>query len=298
MVGSIYGQIADKWPRLNTACCLENRRKKRGGKKKQIEREEKKKNCRCSKSGYEFEVKTRAADRKFWGAAANRKRHADEHCPRDEWNREIRSAFSKMRPKYRVSARLYLAPRISFSRSCAASTSAPSQDNAGRTMKWPWRFAFSGNPFSFRLIAIQSLLLSPAPFLSGESIYLPRLRFYFHAVSLIFPYSWREAPFDRYNGKTNRITSLFNVLRDHGWDSPSFATNEIETFFKTDSCMTRGLLLSILIQKGKVFGTINNIRWIVSILIKHLDTVYDRSQEKLRAIRLKASRWTHCKESI
>lgn len=25
------------------------------------------------------------------------------HCPHDEWNREIRSAFSKMRPKYRVS---------------------------------------------------------------------------------------------------------------------------------------------------------------------------------------------------
>lgn len=154
--------------------------------------------------------------------------------------------------------------------------------------------------FRFDWSRSQSLLLSPAPFLSGESIYLPRLRFYFHAVSLIFPYSWREAPFDRYNGKTNRITSLFNVLRDHGWDSPSFATNEIETFFKTDSCMTRVLLfhLSILIQKGKFFGIINNIRWIVSILIKHLDTVYDRSQEKLRAIRLKASRWTHCKESI
>jgi len=25
------------------------------------------------------------------------------HCARDEWNREIRSAFSKMRSKYRVS---------------------------------------------------------------------------------------------------------------------------------------------------------------------------------------------------
>lgn len=25
------------------------------------------------------------------------------HCPGDEWNREIRSAFSKMRSKYRVS---------------------------------------------------------------------------------------------------------------------------------------------------------------------------------------------------
>lgn len=25
------------------------------------------------------------------------------HCPRDEWNSEIRSAFSKMRSKYRVS---------------------------------------------------------------------------------------------------------------------------------------------------------------------------------------------------
>lgn len=45
---------------------------------------------------------------------ANRKRHADVYCPRDdEWNREIRSAFSKMRRKYRVSCLPVSRPSLS-----------------------------------------------------------------------------------------------------------------------------------------------------------------------------------------
>lgn len=177
-----------------------------------------------------------------------------ENCPRDEWNREIRSAFSKMRRKYRVSALScpshFLLPFLRRFHLCSSSGQCG-------TMKWPWRFAFSANPFSFR---DRDRVFTSAPFNFfgtlfirelGESIYSPM-------VYPLIPFSRAASCFwffripgakRHFTDIANRITSPLNVLRDHCWDS-LLATNEIETFCKgTDSCI---ILLSISIRR-KIF---------------------------------------------
>ena len=118
---------------------------------------------------------------------------------------------------------------------------------------------------------------------------------------LIFPYSWREAPFRRYSGETNRITSPLNVLRDHCWDS-LLATDEIETSSSrgTDSFETCFLVL-LSIWEGKFFWNdkcIERKDGSVSIPIMKITwRVYGRSvaRETEREIRSEASRWTHWK---
>lgn len=120
-----------------------------------------------------------------------------ENCPRDEWNREIWSAFSKMRRKYRVSALScpshFLLPFLRRFHLCSSSGQCG-------TMKWPWRFAFSANPFSFR---DRDRVFTSAPFNFfgtlfirglGESIYSPMgprciLSFRFHAPPRVFDFS-------------------------------------------------------------------------------------------------------------
>lgn len=47
------------------------------------------------------------------------------HCPRDEWNSEIRSAFSKMRSKYRVSGCALPLPPLFFSLVSESSSPSP-----------------------------------------------------------------------------------------------------------------------------------------------------------------------------
>lgn len=71
----------------------------------------KKKKLSFPKSGYEFRkngTRGRGRGRKTPGRRIENGTQA--YCPRDEWNREIRSAFSKMRPKYRVSGCLSFLP--------------------------------------------------------------------------------------------------------------------------------------------------------------------------------------------
>lgn len=135
-----------------------------------------------------------------------------ENCPRDEWNREIRSAFSKMRRKYRVSAlscpSYFLLP---FLRRCVVSISAPPRDNAE-----PWN-DHDDSPslqihFRFAIAIEFSPLLRSTfleHFLSGDwgKVFIRRWAlgvsshsvFTRRLVFLIFPYSWREAPFHRYS---------------------------------------------------------------------------------------------------
>lgn len=81
--------------------------------------------CRLPKSGYaprlarqnelgERNESNGRGGKKEGGGRRNRRNgkwHAGALSSRDEWNREIRSAFSKMRPKYRVSG---CAPRSSL----------------------------------------------------------------------------------------------------------------------------------------------------------------------------------------
>lgn len=111
-----------------------------------------------------------------------------------------------------------------------------------------------------------------------------------HLEFLIFPYSWREAPFHRYSGETNRITSPLNVLRDHCSDS-LLATNEIETSSRgTDSCKTCIVVL-LSIYEGKFFGMIN----VSNERMDRFDSDKIIIGKKCRSIRSEVSRWTHWK---
>lgn len=102
------------------------------------------------------------------GAMANRKRHADAYCPRDdEWNREIRSAFSKMRRKYRVSGALL--PSVSLpsrSRSCfllaAALLCGTIRDVPTREMTMPIRLFWKSSRVYDRRVETSSRVVSIA----------------------------------------------------------------------------------------------------------------------------------------
>lgn len=111
--GSVYGRIADKWPRLNARFFGGVKKEK----KKTEKRERGERDCRSlsqvthiswkKTNRKERERERERQERKRgreWGEGGREMENGTQaHCPCDEWNCEIRSAFSKMRPKYRVS---------------------------------------------------------------------------------------------------------------------------------------------------------------------------------------------------
>lgn len=175
-----------------------------------------------------------------------------------------------MRRKYRVSARLCLAPRISSPPPPFLRRFPPLLLRGTMRNSMPWN-DHDDSPFlqiHFRfVIAIEFFTSAQFFWVYRGNVFvfadrrtlhllppiLSRFVFTRHLVFLIFPYSWREAPFRRYSGETNRITSPLNVLRDHCWDS-LLATDEIETSSSrgTDSFETCILVL-LSIYEGKFF---------------------------------------------
>lgn len=260
MVGSIYGQIADKWPRLNTACCRkccrkkgrERKRKHKGGNRGTKRKEEKK--TVVAPSQVTNLVKTRAvADRNFWGAVANRELSPTSGIVK----------YDRLLVKWdeNIGCRLYLAPRISSSRSYVAA-SFPSLLLLGTmrnhemtmTIRLLCKSIFvSRSRSSFHLCSVQLFwntfyqgIGGKYLFVDGPSVY-PLIPFS-RAASCFWFFRIPGAK-RHFTDIANRITSPLNVLRDHCWDS-LLATNEIETFSRgTDSCI---ILLSISIRR-KIF---------------------------------------------